>query len=458
MKKVLIALVLVVGVVALLPIVGNSVAQKTLKENIDLFYANGVEVQNETTDSSYFSTKKHYEFILKDAPKFVKFINQYSDAQLPPYVEAAISGVTIGVDIEYSNIPVSSKILLDIYPLKLPQLLQTELKQENIHFYNYIDKLLQAKGVLYHMNYNISEDTFDGFIKNIDEKYIFENGNKMIFKLFDATYYGEGPIIAPNSLHANVLDITLDVSDKESDENLLFQVKELKTASNFESQSTYASSVSIKSFSFLLKEHQEKKVSGLIDDFKLNVSSNIQAKTAEFNAKMSLKEINVNTQDARSIKVSDINYDISLDGVDKDLYEELRVLTSHANVINSPDFEQKLQKVVTKLFSKGLTLSIPDISIDKITVDNKAPVDGFSFMAKIILKEDANLGKSLSEILENINLASTLKLSKALFALINENVPLSGLAGSFAKEQGDKLIFEAKLNAGVLSVNDKVIH
>jgi len=463
MKKFLIALVLVVGVAVFLPIIGNSTAQKKLKENIDLLRASGVEVQNETTDSSYFSTKNHYEFILKDVPKFVKFINQYSDAQLPPYVEAAIGGVTIGVDVEYSNFPTSSKIVLDIYPLKLPSELEQELKKESKNLYNYVDKLLQAKGVLYHINYNISDGIFDGFLKDIDEKYVLDNGKEIIFKLLNATYYGEGSIIAPKSLHTK-MDITLDVFDSSLDETALFKIKELKTSSTFESQSTYDSSVSLKSLSLLAKKNQKKKVSVELDNFKINVSSNDQAKTAEFDIKMSLKEIKIDTQDqdGRNIKVSNINYNISLDGLDKDSYEELRVLTSHVNATNSPYFEQKLEKVVIKLFSKGFSLSIPDISIQKIAVDNEAPVDGFSFMAKMTLKEDANLERTIQrspmKILENIDLTSTLKLSKGFFALITKNVPGSSLAGEFAKEQNDEIIFEVKLNDGVLSINDKVIN
>ncbi|EQB39541.1 hypothetical protein M947_05995 [Sulfurimonas hongkongensis] len=462
MKKFLIILFIIVGVVALLPIIGNSVAQKALKENVDLFCANGVEIQNETSYSTYLKTKNHYEFILRDAPKFVKFINQYSDAQLPPYVEAAIGGVTIGVDIEYSNFPISSKIVLDIYPITLPKELEQELKQQSLNFYNYVDKLLQAKGVLYHMNYYTSEDIFDGFIKDIDEKYVFDNGNEMIFKLLHATYYGEGPIIAPKNLHTNIAEIAINVIEKESDETIIFRAKDLKSASTFESQSTYASSASLKSFSFLLKEQQKKKLGASLDDFKVNISSNVQASAGEFYTKMSLKEMEINTKDIHSIKVSDINYDISLDGVDKDSFEEFRVLTSHANVTNSPDYEQKLQKIVVKLLSKGLSLSIPDMSIKKVLLDNKESIDGFNFMARMTLNENPNLEQDLkmspNKILESINLASTLSLSKVLFTFINENVLLMGLISPFAKEEEDKMIFKIKLNAGALSINDRVIN
>lgn len=460
MKKFLIVLILVVGVVVLLPVVGNSMVQKTLKENIDLFCANGIDIQNETTETSYLNTKNHYEFILRDAPKFVKFINQYSDAQLPPYVEAAIGGVTIGVDIEYSNFPIGSKVILAIYPITLPEELEQELKQESINFYNYIDKLLQAKGVLYHMNYYISKNIFDGFIKNIDEKYVFDNGNELVFKLLDATYYGEGPIIAPKSIHTNISEITLDV--KADNQTIAFRAKDLKSASTFESQSTYASSASLDSFSFLLKEHKEKKIGLSLKEFKVNISSNVQANAGEFYTKMSFKEMEINSKDVQSIKVSEANYDISLDGVDKDSFEEFRVLTSHANATNSPDFEQKLQKIVTRIFSKGISLSIPDLSIKEIRVDNEEPIDGFKFMARMTLSENPNLEQNLKsspkEVLEHINLASTLKLSKGFFAFIKKNAPLVGLAGSFAKKENDKLVFEVKLNAGVLSINDKAMN
>lgn len=460
MKKFLIVLILVVGAAVLLPVIGNSMVQKTLKENIDLFCANGIDIQNETTEASYLNTKNHYEFILRDAPKFVKFINQYSDAQLPPYVEAAIGGVTIGVDIEYSNFPIGSKVVLDIYPITLPEELEQELKQESINFYNFVDKLLQAKGVLYHMNYYISKNIFDGFIKNIDEKYVFDNGNEMVFKLLDATYYGEGPIIAPKSIHTNVSEITLDV--KADDKTMFFKAKDLKSASTFESQSTYASSASIESFLFLLKEQQEKQIGASLEEFKVNISSNVQASAGEFYTKMSLKEMEVSTKDVRSIKVSDINYDISVDGVDKDSFEEFRVLTSHTNVTSSPDFEQKLQKVVTKIFSKGLSVSVPDMSIKKIIVNNEEPIDGFSFMARMTFNKNPNLEQNLNsspqEILEHINLASTLKLSRGFFEAIKKSAPLMGLASSFAKEENDKLVFEVKLNAGTLSINDKAMN
>ncbi|WP_294960781.1 DUF945 family protein [Sulfurimonas sp.] len=459
MKKILLALVVIIAVIASLPIVGNSVVDGVLKTRISVLTSNGLELKNATTESSYLNTKKHYEFLLADGQKFIEHLNQYSDAQLPPYIDAMLSGAVVGVDLEYSNFPFSSKVLVDIYPLALPTNLSEELQQENMPFYTYVDKLLQGKGVLYHMNYYISDKLFDGYIKNIDEEYIFDNGSKMTVKLFDATYYGNGSLIAPENLQTSIAKIVI-IAD-ESGEEVRFEMNELTSSSTFESQSTYLSGAAIESISILLNEDNNSKLEASLDNIKINVSSNTQGEKAEFNAKSSIGEFKFNSKDA-NIGASGFNYDISLDGVDKDSYEEFRKLTSHANANNSPDFEYKLQESLKRIFSKGLSLSIADMSIKQVRIENQKPIDGFSLMAKVVLKEDADLAKKLQtapmSLSKNLNLASTIKFSKELYAIVNEEAPITGMANSLAKEDGNNLVFEIKLNDGKLSVNDKAIN
>jgi uncharacterized protein DUF945 len=459
MKKILIALVVVIAVIALLPIVGNSVADGVLKDRIAVLTSNGLELKNATTDSSYLNTKKHYEFLLADAPKFIAHLNQYAKAQVPPYIDAMVSGVVVGVDIEYSNFPISSKLLLDIYPLTLPTNITDELKKENMPFYTYIDKLLQGKGVLYHMNYYITDELFDGYIKDIDEEYIFDNGSKMTVKLLDAIYYGNGPLIAPENLQTSISKIIIKAD--ESGKGITFEMNNLTSTSNFESASTYVSGAAMKSMSILVDEGKSSKLEASIDNIKVNISSNTQGKKAEFHAKSSLGEFKFNSEDA-NVAASGFNYDISLDGVEKDSYEEFRKLTSHANANYTPEFEQKLQESVTKLLSKGLSLSVADMSVKKITIEDQKPIDGFSLMAKMVLKEDADLANKLKtspmSLSKNLNLASTIKFSKEFYTLVNKEAPITGMANSLGKEDGNNLVFEIKLNDGRLSVNDKQLN
>ncbi|WP_415397330.1 hypothetical protein [Sulfurimonas sp. CS5] len=459
MKKIIIALVVVITLVALLPIVGNSVAEGFLKTRVSLLTSNGLELKNDKTESTYLTTKKHYEFLFSDASKFIQYLKQYSDSKIPPFTDAMISGVLVGIDIEYSNFPLSSKVSVDIYPLALPANITNELKKENQPFYTYIDKLLQSKGVLYHINYYISNELFDGYIKDIDEEYLFDNGTKMTVKLFNATYYGSGPLIAPKNLQTTISKIIIKVDESTSD--MKFEINDLSSASTFESQSTFVSGATMKSMSIVVDDTKSSELEASVDNIKVNISSNTQGKKAEFHVKSSLGEFIFNSKDA-NVSATGFNYDISLKGVEKDSYEEFIKLTSHANKSSSPEFEEKFKETVVKLLSKGLSLNIADMSLKKITIEDKITIDGFSLMAKILLKEDADLAKKLKSshlsISKNLNLASSIKFSKEFYALMNKEIPITGMANLLAKEDGNNLIFEIKLNDGKLSVNEKALN
>ena len=459
MKKAIIVLVVVISIIALLPIIGNNVAEEVLQERVSLLTANGLELKNDTTVSSYLSTKKHYEFLISDAPVFMEYLKQQSSSQIPPYVDAMISGAVVGLDIKYSNFPLTSKVVVDIYPLTLPTNISDELKKENIAFYTYVNKLLQGKGVLYHMNYYLSDKLFDGYIKDIDEEYLFDDGSKVNLKLSNATYYGNGSLIAPENLHTNISKISIK-ADK-SKKAIVFEMNNLTSTSTFESQSTYVSGAAMKSMSFIVDEGQHSKLKASIDDIKINVSSNTQGKKAEFYTKSSFRKFKLNYKDA-DIGVTGFNYDISLDNVDKDSFEEFRKLSTKANINYSSGYEKQLIDSAIKAVSKGLSLSIADMSVKKITLKDKKPIDGFSLMAKIVLKEDPELAYKIKtspmSISENINLSSTIKFSKDIYALINKEAPVTSMANSLAKENKNDLVFEITLNNGKLSVNDKQLN
>ncbi|MCD6190515.1 MAG: hypothetical protein J7K14_03115 [Sulfurimonas sp.] len=119
LKKFIIFIVVAVILAAALPIIGNKLVQNRLEDRLTTLSSYGLEVSKAETESSYLSTKKHFEFLLRDADKFVEYLNKYSDQQIPPYVNAAFEGVLIGADVEYSNIPMSKAVSVDIYPLSL---------------------------------------------------------------------------------------------------------------------------------------------------------------------------------------------------------------------------------------------------------------------------------------------------------------------------------------------------
>ncbi|MEJ2414162.1 MAG: hypothetical protein P8Y22_02660, partial [Sulfurimonas sp.] len=167
MKKLSIIIVLVVGALAALPIIGNQFVSTTMDDRISELKTHGIGVKNSSENSSYLTSSKHYEFILNDGAKFIDFLNQYATNQIPPYVDSVIDGVVVGVDVEYSNIPFFSTASVDIYPMNFSEKMMNSLKRKDIKFYDQLNTFLGSKGMTYHINYHLSSEQFDGYIKDI---------------------------------------------------------------------------------------------------------------------------------------------------------------------------------------------------------------------------------------------------------------------------------------------------
>ncbi len=455
MKKILAFLVIVVVVIALLPIIGNKLAQEELGDKVKVLVSYGVEVSNSTTDSSYLNTKKHYEFLVKDKEKFLQYLSQFSDAELPPYVNAMVDGVNIGVDVQYSNFPISDGVSVDIYPLSLSQRVTEDMKKDDKDFYNYINKVLQNKGVLYHINYNIVNNDFDGYIKDIKEEYVLKDNSKVTLELLNATYEGNGLLMAPERLSSEIGTIKFTATKGNEEFNLL--LKKFSSSSNFESQSTYALGARLKAIEFTIKGGNNDAVVK-VDDLHINASSNAQGDKAEYNIKSSFKALDIIAK-ASTLQASDFNYDISLSNVDKESLEQSRVLVSEAKGSLSPELEEKIQESAVNMISKGLTLTIADLSLAQIGIDNAKMIKGFSLQAKLDLKEDADLAQKLKNspvmLVQNVDLDAKFKFSKALFTLINKQAPMSMLANAYAKEEGENFVFDIQFNKGQLTINGK---
>lgn len=456
MKKVLAFLALVVVIFALLPIMGNKLVEEELANKVEVLVSYGVEVSKSTTDSSYLNTKKHYEFLVKDTEKFVQYLSQFSDAQLPPYVNAMVDGVLVGVDIKYSNIPISDGLLIDIYPLSLSKKMMENLENDDKDFYKYFKNLLQNKGVLYHINYNVVNSGFDGYIQDINEEYVLKNKSKVTLKLLNASFEGSGLLIAPDSLTSKIETVIFTLTEGGEEFNVL--LKGLSTASTFESQSTYASSARLKTIEVTIKGSSAKDAIVKVDDLHINASANTQGEKAEYNVKTSCKELDINAQSS-NLQAYDFNYDISLTNVDKDSIEELRVLVSEASGSSSPESEEKIKASAVNVISKGLSLVIADFSLAQIAVNKAEKIKGFSLKAKLDLQEDADVAGKIKNspvmLAQNIDLDVKFRLSKALFTLLNKQAPMSALANNYAKEEGEDLVFDIQFNKGQLTLNGK---
>ncbi|GEM_PF-1439298 len=458
MKKIIILLSIVVLGLALLPIIGNKFIEDTLKERIELLASHGLEIKNSSTEAGYLHTKKHYEFLLKDSQKFVDYLNQYADNQIPLYVNAMLQGVVIGTDLQFSNFPFNNALSLDIYPLALSPETTNALMQEEPELYKNFISFFEKKGILYHMNYNILQSTFDGYIKDIQEEYVLKDGSKVTLGLMGATYEGTGTLVAPSSLNSKISNMTLHVF-KSTDE-LNFSIADFNSSSTFESQSTYSSAAQVKNFVLTIKEPAVDTVTLNASDVRISISSDTQETDARMNAKSSFANFDLSS-DRLKVKAKNFNYDIALSKIDKAAFEEIRLLTAKAKNRYSDALALEMQESITKLLSKGMTLHIADISLENILFNDTQNLEGFSLASDIVLKEDANLSQNIALspmfIAKNMNIDTMFKISKPMFNAIVASSPMVGISQSYAQEVDNMMVFHIQFDSKELKVNDKTI-
>ena len=457
MKKIFLLIAIIAITVILLPLLGNQVVQNELNNRIDTLTSYGLETTKSVETSGYFNASRHYEFVVKDAKKFSKYLQQFSESQLPPYMDAMLLGVKVGVDMEYSNFLFDDELSVDIYPLSLSKEMMEGMQKDDIEFYKYIKTLLESKGVLYHINYKVASSDFDGYLKDIKEEYLLKDGSKVVLNIKKAIFSGNGPLIAPTVLKSTIGYIGFNYID--NGEEFALKLNDFTSTSNFESHSTYASTAKFKDIEYKISGTRMSDISLKGSNFYLNASSNIQNEKAEFYVKSSFDDFSIKTKTS-SFLANGFNYDMALSEIDKDSFEELRVLLfeSKANT-PSQDLEKKIQKSSIELLSKGFVFNIADFSLDNFTMKENKNVKGFKIMANMVLKEDANLSKTIRKsslaALQNMAVDAKFVFSKEMMKIIYKDVPIK--LNEYAKEQGDDYVFNIKYKDSKFSINDKLI-
>ena len=458
MKKVLITISLIIVIILAVPLIGNKVIESTIDNRIEVLTSYGLEVKDHKTSSSYLKTKKEYIFVVQDTKKFVNYLNQFADTQLPPYVDALVDGAQVGFDLEYSNIPLEDKISIDIYPYALSSQMAQDIQADDAKFYTYVSSLLENKALSYHLNYDVVNADFDGYIKDIDEKFTLEDGSKLSLKLQDATFSGSGMIVAPDTLGSNIKELVLNI--KTLDESMNIEIKKFKSSSVFESSTTYATTGTFGTITWDMKNTKDADINLLINNLALDFSSNTQSAKADFFSKLSFDNMDIKTS-TTEIYTKKFNYDIALRGVSKDSYEKLMDLLNRAKLKQTSELEAQIEETMFELLARGMVLDIADLSLEKIATAKTKDLGGMSLKSKITLKQDRDLASKLksnpSSLMEIIDMDLLFKISKNMYSKLALASPLIGMAQNFAKEENNLVVFDIKLKDSQFSVNERAV-
>jgi hypothetical protein len=455
MKKSVILVAILITAISLLPIVGNSFMKTTIDERLLELKGYGLETKRDEASSNYLNSSRHFEFFLKDSQAFTDFLRNYSQKQIPPYVNAMVAGALIGVDVEYGNLPFAKQLSVEIYPLELSPNFADSLKDYDIDFYKFVDGLLKSKSVAYHINYNMINKNFDGFIKDLNENYAFKDGAKLSLDVSGAIFKGKGRIVAPDRISSSIKRINFNVQDGKT--NLTLNMLGLSGSSNFESANTYLSSADLASLELSMSASDEN-LSFEALKIKVNVSSNAQGDKVELDSKSSAKEFSFRSSQG-DVKIQNFRSDFALDGLDKAAFEKLTHLASRAN--NAQSVDKELFESAIDLIAKGLEIKIPELSVNNVALNGSRNLKGFELRSDIRVIEDKDLISkiNISPILasENIDMELKIKLSAEIYAELLDGVPLTSVIENYAKQDGENVVFNITFKDEKLRINEKIV-
>lgn len=453
MKKILI--IIVAFIVALAPVVGNYIIESKLDENIKNLSLNGLEIKKQDSKSGYLNTSRHYEFIVKDSKEFREYLSAVSNKQVSPYADLFFKDSVIGVDLEYSNVPVLRSTSIDIYPVSLSEETMDKIEKENSSFAEFVKQFLEEKSLMYHVDYDIVTKNFEGYIKDIKETYSQDTNQKMEFELSDSTFTGNGNLISPKFLTSQTKKMRVYFED--SMDKFDFNFEDLLVSSSFESTTSYSSNIDLKSMNIDMKGKYQKDSNINIEGLNFGFASSTDGKKAKFFSKSSFEKLYIDAK-KESLYIKKFNFDSTLNNIDKDSYEELNNLLRSGANFDSSSVNYKMQKLVQEMFLRGFTLDIKDISVENIRVDDKKDL-GTSFV-KANIKLPKNIVKNTinpTELADNIGIDMLIDISKPMFEILIRTTPVLALSQSFAKDQGSSLVFDVKVKDGSIIVNDKKV-
>jgi hypothetical protein len=457
MKKIFIVIAVIFVGIAILPFIGNKVVQETVQSRLETLNKYGLTSQLIKKEKGYFQTHLLYHVIVNDEKKFVHYLQQFSSKQLPPYTQSLLEGVTFAIDLEYNNIPLSDKLHVELYPIALSENTMQKLKQNQPKVYAFVTKILNNKELLYHIDYNVVNAEFDGYMKDFHEQLDLDTKEHLVVSFSGLRADGKGVLLAPERLHTSLKEFSLDVASHN--DALVLRGNNITSTTNFASDTTYISSLHVGALQIDLKENTQK-MQARIENFAVSVSSDTQKKEAQLFVKTHLQHFGFSNVTGEYV-LDGFNYDMSIDNMHKENYIKLHKMFETNTQDWDGEKQQQLQKTLQNLLANGLHVKVADFSLKQFAFPNSKDIQGFRSNLDMKLAQDLSMLNAedvdAKRFTKNITLTSFIELSKPFYSVLNQLYPLDQIVAKYKKEKGDSIIFDIQFKDNLLYINKKQV-
>ena len=454
MKKILVFAALILSVLIILPIVGNSVVKKQIDQRIEQLKTAGINVKEVKKEKTFFTTHIVYDFEVEDADKFNNFLNQYSNTQIQPYVESVLDGVVVESSVTYSNLLFDDKISIDIYPIKFPKEFMEKAKKSNKVIYDKLVELLKTKGILYHFDYFVSSKSFNGSLKDIDISLDSKNGySSVVMKIKGVGMKGSGNIVAPDIMETSMKEFELSESRKG---NKTFEAsfKDVYMSYKYKTKLAYDFDMSVKNIHLTDISYISKTFIDF-DNVSLHTVSQTKTNTYEYQTSIKFDKL-AYKNDYKYTQLKDFqldNFEYTLSVKDLDLEAVNKFVDSFEKNSRYSYGYNGYTKDLQELLQKGFTLVIDKVGAKNVTVNSQA-LEKFNMDANIKIKPNINLNNK-KDLWKYISFDINLELSKKLYNfIVQKNKNMAEMLESYKKQKDDSVIFKIETKDQKLLVND----
>ena len=406
--------------------------KKQVNNELTTLQQNGFGVK----DREIKENAEHFIISFDDPTKITSYLSSRG-AQVNQEDILLFKGLKIGVDAQYLNDSYSA-LSLDIYPVGLPQSILQSTSEEDKAAAERIKKMMAAKALLVHLDFNKLLSGFKGHIKDINET--FETDEKVTFATqgftFKGTIENEKVKRVEQTLKLLSLDAGKELNMKLSN---LTSNYTLTGSSPYDSKSGYSVEK--------LEIQGEPEFSMLMTNVNINAVSSVNNNLVKSAITTKTDEIEI-TEEQRKYKMNDILFDFKIDKLDIVAFEELQDVDI--------DDEKAINALSQKILSKGITVSIPNFSVKKIE-QNGTTMNGFTLSSSLAIDKSFDINAASQDplaALNALNSKTNISVSTELFALIaQEPRAMMVLMLLPPVEKEGKKIYEIEFIKGKITVN-----
>jgi hypothetical protein len=408
--------------------------KKQINHELITLQENGFGIEEVESKKS----SEHFVISLLEPKKITTYLKQ-KNIQVEDEDIYSLKGMQFAIDIFYLNNAYSS-ISMELYPKAIPTSTIAALKLEDPKLLSEIEKIINNKTLLIHIDFNKILTGFRGYLKDINET--FEDKDKTSMQLLTKNITFEGSLKDEKlkSLTQNIENISL-LANKD----LNLTLSSLEANYILDANSSYNTHSSYK-----LKE---LKVNAK-DILTLNISNingtsitSLKNKLLDSSIKGSIEDIYYKKHQ-KEYRFKNSIYDMELNKLDIEAFEQLqKVNTKNQTIVN---------KLSQKILSRGLELNISKLSSSEVFL-NKKNMGNFNIKAYASINKSfkiQNNQENMFKLLKALNLKTHIIASSGLFSTLVEDPRVLLVLMLFPpKEKNGQKAYDISYKNGKLTVN-----